>query len=955
MLGIQIRGINHLFKLACDASTALTVFNVYRTSHVSECLIYPTINANNVVVVNKHTSYNRQESNYLRDSIIDKILPSHKNDFMQTVEKFCPNLYTLTSCNSLLLQARGRGFGPLTIVPSSHSFESDYEAFCNANKKVLSSVFGKYISKEDSLAKVLYIICDGNANFMAWACKMVLRNGISIYAIKHFMEFDSEHKTLVKNLDKGNIVALSNCHEVAKSLTDIFHLRAQAVAKQTINWFNPQQKKLLRETLNDNGTIHILNNFNRLSSVKRTNFIRKVSTINDVNEIIKMMSFLCSNTHFEWNKNSFLEFLENVNGLNYEVVHHKGNFIILKVHDYETVKRLGKSTNWCITKNLQYWEQYMGNNKAVPINQKKDSDNRIIISEDFDLSKTEEDRDVYVQRFNQNLTAINTRSNKKTAIQFMAFDFDQKEDSLYSIVGFTATPINGITHAHDFVNNNMLAETRLVAHRIPQAFDITFWTTHNEESDSEKNNESAIQAFLNNHGIDINKLCEYEYTRCNWNKDDVMRVIRYLCHPDDIQILFEDDTKLIIRSYSEHIALLMSSPFSYFDQLEDSRNYENKGCIVYFDFSRPSNDTNKILFWKITEMVKSGIETSDRWFNEAGICRNFPFKTLTDLFDCHGLPFDAIKRPNNIEFKIRQYANSANVDKVFELLGAIPQDKAYQFSVETLKDIQRFFWDMAELKDITFWDKVCNTDLNLLTYFGKGLFLDVIESIFDRIVVESSSCDRVSKDVLYSECKTFSDFIELNQKSEREWNDILNNTTIPSHGKVKRATIYTKTHNVSGYALILDSIIQKLIKDGWDSVYNAVIPRLVNFLYEHNYSNIDASRQRTLFAVLKHFIKDNLIYWRNLTYNDSCSVFKLLSIADYGIITLSKLQTILKTELKIKHISKLVTDLDRYCGSDYTNSRYQSALKLICNAAKEAHVISNTVIQDIVSSRIKQH
>lgn len=952
MLGVQIRGINHLYKLACDAQNALTVINI-KSSQASECLIYPMTEKNSVVVINKRTRCDRGDSGYLMSKVIDRIKPSYREHFTNAVEQLSPNLFTLTTCNPNTFQVRGSNFGSLTIAPSSSTFESDYETFCNTNKKVLSSVLGKYIDREDPIAKALYLICDGNANFMAWACKMVLRYGISIYAIKHFMEFDSEHKTLVKNLDKGNIVALSNTHEVVKSLTDIFHLRAQAVAKQTINWFNPTQKKLLREKLNDNEAIHILNNFNRLSSTKRTNFIRKVSTIDDVNEIIKMMSFLCSNTHFEWNKNSFLEFLENVSGLNYEVVHHNGNVIVLKVNDYETVKRLGKSTNWCITKNLQYWEQYMGN-KVVSATSQKD-ENPIIIPEDFDESKVE-DAEVYLKRFNINLSALQAKKmSKASAMQFMVFDFDQKEDSLYSIVGFTATPTKGVTHAHNFVNNNMMEDDMRVNNHHDHQINITFWTVKRDESKDDNELQTAIHSYLNKHNINVNELCKYHYTRCNWDKSDVMRAIKYLCHPDDIHILFEDDTKLIIRSYSDNIAMLLPSPFVYFNARDEYgfQNQVERGCVMYLDFSKPSNDINKILVWKIEEIIKTGIEVSNIWFNETGFRPTSQlFASLTDLFDHYGLPFDTIKRPNNIEFKVREYARLNQYNKVIELLDSIPQEKTKLFSTETLNEFGYLVVNMLESKDITFWDNLCSSRINLISFFGKEMFMKVIEDIFARIINESLSCDRMTSDNLYLECNSFSDFISLNCKSEKEWGDILN-SDIPLSKKAKRANIYTKTHNINGYAVILDSIIQKLMKDGWDSIYNAIIPNLINYLYVSDIKHIDASRQKTLFVVVKHFIRDNLIYWRDLTCNDCSSVFKLLSIADYGAVGLSKLQSILKTDLKAKHISRLITDLDKYCGTN--NSKYQQALTLICNAAKDSHAVSDSVVQEIKSSRVNKH
>ena len=59
--------------------------------------------------------------------------------------------------------------------------------------------------------------------------------------------------------------------------------------------------------------------FSKLSDVKKNNFIRKVSTIEDLNELMRQMRH-ASSLHFSWNKDSLMDFLENVEGIKYEIV-----------------------------------------------------------------------------------------------------------------------------------------------------------------------------------------------------------------------------------------------------------------------------------------------------------------------------------------------------------------------------------------------------------------------------------------------------------------------------------------------------------------------------------------------------------------------------------------------------------------------------------------------------------
>ena len=79
--------------------------------------------------------------------------------------------------------------------------------------------------------------------------------------------------------------------------------------------------------------------------------------------------------------------------------------MVLKVFDFETIKQLAKTTNWCISKNKSYWNNYV--------------------------------------------------SPENNTSQYVLFDFSKKEDDKHSIIGFTVMHNKGITNAHDFTNNNL--------------------------------------------------------------------------------------------------------------------------------------------------------------------------------------------------------------------------------------------------------------------------------------------------------------------------------------------------------------------------------------------------------------------------------------------------------------------------------------------------------------------
>ena len=119
---------------------------------------------------------------------------------------------------------------------------------------------------------------------------------------------------------------------------------------------------------------------------------------------MKHVSFATSG-QFEWNQESVLDFINNVEGLECEIVLNVENIILVAVKSYNTIKHLAKTTNWCISKNKTYWNNYMGNSSNT---------------------------------------------------QYVLFNFNCKEDEECSIVGFTTNHLGTITHAHSFTNINMM-------------------------------------------------------------------------------------------------------------------------------------------------------------------------------------------------------------------------------------------------------------------------------------------------------------------------------------------------------------------------------------------------------------------------------------------------------------------------------------------------------------------
>ena len=284
-------------------------------------------------------------------------------------------------------------------------FDKKYDEFTSKNKKLLEQVFNKYCYKNDVIPQYIFATLGDSPNMFVWALTNLYKNHINISLINNIINWFNRYGKLVNKLSKGTITAYNGYDKVFQLQNEMLNIKREKRAKDAINMFNTVQKKLLKSLTLDNKLIGVLNKFGNLSNIKKINFIRKMSTIDDVNEIIRQMSLL-TNVHFEWNKESVLEFIKYSDKINCNIVIDRDNILLIKVNTYDTVKLLAKTTNWCISKNKSYWNNYV---------------------------------------------------EQRGGTQYILFDFNRPEDDLTSIVGFTTVRDYGISNAHNFNNGNLMS------------------------------------------------------------------------------------------------------------------------------------------------------------------------------------------------------------------------------------------------------------------------------------------------------------------------------------------------------------------------------------------------------------------------------------------------------------------------------------------------------------------
>ena len=389
MIGKYVRGVRHLVRLSNPSPTPVLLIVNSVPYDLFEIIRDNFNGKNRTFIFGKGFS----NSNIDRNSI-----------------KFdTPSFKALSAKYRRIFELKSATYAPWTdtseIIMLPSSFDNDYKKFLTENQKMINELSDRYGFSTSNLdIKALYCYTNGSRNFFSWAVNLHFKCNVKLDTIKNIMLWYDLYGQMTKLLKRNTITAYTSKDSIYDLLSELTILRMDKRLNESINSFNTYQKKLLKKYKFDESEKHALSLFAKLSNTKRLNFIKKMSSVEDISELLRQLKFITS-THFSWNKASFIDYLNNVENLKYEIKYDKENIMVLKVCDFETIKQLAKTTNWCISKNKSYWNNYV--------------------------------------------------SPDSNASQYVLFDFSKKEDDNLSIIGFTVTHNKGITNAHDFTNNNL--------------------------------------------------------------------------------------------------------------------------------------------------------------------------------------------------------------------------------------------------------------------------------------------------------------------------------------------------------------------------------------------------------------------------------------------------------------------------------------------------------------------
>ena len=469
--------------------------------------------------------------------------------------------------------------------------EDDYIKFVEQNKKRFSNL--PSITSIECLNIYVYIFANNSPNMFHWALNNFYKGNISLYSIKHILYWVNNYPQLVQFLKKRTVTAYNNSNEIFDLIDEMVLLQKRKRVNDVINMFNTMQKKLLKQIEITDEIINIFSKFFVLSNAKKINFIRKVSTFDNPNEIINAMKALVK-THFIWDITSFKEFISN-DDIHCSIVFEKNNVIVIHVDDYDSIKHIAKTTNWCISKNKKYWNDY-------------------------------------VERY---------RGDSK---QYVLLDFNKEEDDELSIIGFTIINKNGIRNAHSFTNVNLMGqkEDTTLQSFIPHA--------------------NNIYSILKHYDIDINSLLDCNDERYKWDHKSFLTYINNV-ENDGYDIVYDDGVKLAFITNDNK---LFCNIMPHNNPLNGLTSLEPDKCLIFADFSRNSNDPNRL---HMAIIGKNRI-TKDE---EAKFVTNYignenSINKFENLLIEYHLPYNIIRRSKNVFSYFLNMLKMFNIQEVSKLL-----------------------------------------------------------------------------------------------------------------------------------------------------------------------------------------------------------------------------------------------------------------------------------------------
>ena len=331
MIGIFCNGFRHLFKNAENHKPKLAL--VWKQHSVWICK-YKLLENGNLVFIDtdEGVSRNRELAN---EEVYDFVASSRYYAILR-----------LDSKNDEMWFNSYLHGGAMIMLPDD--FQQMFENFCKNNNKQINNLIDKY-GPPSAYHKFLYSICGNSINFYSWLLKNYFSYNVFIDVLFFIMQWNEKFASYANKLTKGTITAYKGYDDIVQLQSEMINILKGKRSNDSLMEFNTMQKHMLKDN-NSPEIMEILNDFNKRPQAQRKNFVQKMSSVDDFDELVHNLRLFCE-SHFKWNRESFLEYLNNTQNLAFTIVFDENNVVIVKIKDYETIRKIAKTTSWCISKN----------------------------------------------------------------------------------------------------------------------------------------------------------------------------------------------------------------------------------------------------------------------------------------------------------------------------------------------------------------------------------------------------------------------------------------------------------------------------------------------------------------------------------------------------------------------------------------------------------------------------
>lgn len=529
MLGRYLRGGRHLNRVASkEPLKYITTFPIDECCYIGELIKVRRTDGNELILVYQDYRDECNPKKSLYEEKYGKYLEDLRNKY-----SYC---FPIMNLNDFI---RNGQFGNKTII-LPNDFEEQYNKMISNNKKLFANLFSSYCSVDSVYLKLFFALAPESPNMIVWAANNLFKNDASLRKLCYLIDWGQRYKSLISKLSRGTITAYNDNRNIDLLINETINLRRKKRSNDAINSFNTKQKKMLKAKYEEDPNIeHVLCRFNRLSPIKRNNFIRKVSTFETADEILTELSLMV-NMHFNWNKEDFIKFITKGDGIHCSIVYDRDQYLLLSVDDYNSIRKVAKNTNWCISKNMKYWYDYVDGHEG-------------------------------------------------DAIQYILCDFSKKEDDHYAMIGFTSMYNRGITNAHNFVNKNIMSES---AYGLSNSIIRTSGLKLKSFINCNNGKDNTIMNILHNANIPSSLFIHSDRFKFTIERDVFFHHLNDIMNEEEYNIYYDENNELVLSTSNSTITSLFSC---------SNENVNIKKYFLFLNFNDGIEESKKLRYSIITE------------------------------------------------------------------------------------------------------------------------------------------------------------------------------------------------------------------------------------------------------------------------------------------------------------------------------------------------------------------